>query len=132
MLMLEPASERVNFLLGHSLVLAQLKTSYIELDMRLMSTLVLVVVVVLVVQGARTQSVVVVVLVWILFGFYFFVRHRNNGNGNRKSRTHVTRGKEKKNQRERKPIDEIYGGNFEWTFFFVGEKHIQSESFEKG
>lgn len=36
MLILDPASERVNFL-GHSLVLAQLNTSYMELDMRLMS-----------------------------------------------------------------------------------------------
>lgn len=36
MLILEPASERVNFL-GHSLVLAQWNTSYMELDIRLMS-----------------------------------------------------------------------------------------------
>ena len=36
MLILEPASERVNFF-GHSLVLAQLNTSYMELDIRRMS-----------------------------------------------------------------------------------------------
>lgn len=37
MLILEPASERVNFFVGHSLVLAQLNTSYMELDIRRMS-----------------------------------------------------------------------------------------------
>lgn len=36
-MILEPASERVNFF-GHSLVLAQLNTSYMELDIRRMSS----------------------------------------------------------------------------------------------
>lgn len=93
MLMLEPASDRVNFLLGHSLVLAQLKTSYIELDMRLMSTSVGVGGGI---GGARCPHTKCSSSGVGLDFLFFFIRHRNNGNGNRKLRTHVTRGKERK------------------------------------
>lgn len=70
---------------------------------------------------AAHSVVVVVVLVWIFFSIFSNIYFGISTGSTETENEAKGRGEEKKN--ERKPIDEICGGNFEWTFFFCFTKN---------